>query len=237
MKFNLIVADCPFSFSDGLTMSEVKRGAASQYPTLTDQDLVGLDVKSLSANDAVLVLWVPSSKLQLGLDIMKEWGFRQTQTFVWVKIKKDPFKDLKKSIKGLIKTTLLTEKKPLISGITKPINDVLDLFNYNTIVSMFLGRWFRQCHEIALIGIRGKIYQYLDDKSQRSVMFSQNLKHSSKPDELQKRLEVMLPYKDGNRYLELFARRQRENWICVGDESEGPFNGDIRDDIEKLKKL
>ena len=87
-KFNLIVADCPWSFGDTLQMSRTKRGASAQYNTLSDFDITNLNVESIAADDAVLALWVLSSKLQVGLDTMMSWGFEQTQTFIWVKTKK-----------------------------------------------------------------------------------------------------------------------------------------------------
>ena len=75
-KFQVIVADPPFSFSDSLKMSDVKRGADSNYVTMTIQQIKDMKVKQIAdPNGAVLALWVPSSLLQEGLDIMKLWGF------------------------------------------------------------------------------------------------------------------------------------------------------------------
>jgi len=224
-KYNLIVADPPWSFSDALKMSEVKRGAASNYSVLSDNDIVNLDVKSISANDAVLALWVPSSKLDIGLSTMEGWGFVLKQTFIWVKVKKtkdkiDSLKSLKIQLNKAAKNSRL---------LLKSINDIIDNYDINDILSMYLGRLFRQTHEIALIGIKGSIYNNLKLKNQRSVILDKNLKHSSKPEGFQDRLEQMFP--DFNK-LELFARRERFGWTCVGDEiSKGE---DIRDSIKRL---
>jgi len=89
--------------------------------------------------------------------------------------------------------------------------------NNSTRVGM--GRLFRQSHEIALIGTSGKsVYPLLEDHSQRSVAFDLNQGHSIKPPTLQKRLEVMFP--DAEK-LELYARRPRKGWTCLGDAIDG----------------
>src|ERR1700677_1432184 len=92
--FTTIVCDPPWKFSDKLKMSDIARGAAANYPTMTISDIKQLPVKDLAdPTGAVLALWVPSSLLQEGLDTMKAWGFQHKQTFVWIKNKKEIFKD------------------------------------------------------------------------------------------------------------------------------------------------
>ena len=48
-----------------------------------------------------------------------------------------------------------------------------------------------------------------------SVSFGENLKHSAKPEHLQDSLEIMFPQ---GKKLELFARRVRPDWTCLGNE-------------------
>jgi N6-adenosine-specific RNA methylase IME4 len=161
MKYSLIVSDPPWSFKDSLKMSDVARGASSNYNTMTNQDILNLDVESISdPGGCLLALWVPSSMLQLGLDVMSKWGFEMKQTFVWVKIKKDPFKKLSKDLNtalniGMGRLFRNTHEICLI-GINTP-----------------------------------KIYQKLLNKSQRTVSLFENTKHSKKPEDLQDRLEIM----------------------------------------------
>lgn len=226
MKFNLIVADPPYSFSDKLSMSKTKRGAQSNYDVLSFNDLKQLDVKSLAAEDSVLVLWVPSSLLQNGLDIMKSWNFEQKQTFVWVKTKKTVFSDLIKSVKSACQVGY--DWPNTFSLIKRQIHE----FDLNNIVSIFMGRIFRQTHEIALIGTRGKVGELLQNKSQRSVMLAENKKHSAKPEGLQDRLDIMYPNVPK---LEIFARRERKGWHCIGNECPNTVNVDIKDSIEILR--
>lgn len=91
--------------------------------------------------------------------------------------------------------------------------------DWNESTRVGLGRLFRQSHEIALIGTSGKsIYPLLQDRSQRSVAFDLNVGHSIKPPTLQDRLDLMFP--TANR-LEMFARRARPDWTCIGDAIDG----------------
>lgn len=201
--YDVIVCDPPWHFGDSLKKmkSKTKRSAQSQYKTLTVSDITKLPVKSL-ANPlgSVLVLWVPSTMLKDGLMVMESWGFVHKQTFVWVKVKKNALERIK----------------------NKQIDDL------NNIPSFGMGRLFRQCHELALIGTMGKVYDKLQDKSQRSVLFDVNAGHSVKPEALQDRLEKMFPT---SKKLEMFARRVRVGWDCVGDDIDG---SDIRDSLEKV---
>lgn len=197
--FQVIVSDPPWSFDDGLKKmkSRTKRSAISQYSTLSTAELCQLSVQDLvDANGSVLVLWVPSTLLEHGLEVMKAWGFKLKQTFVWVKTKK--------------KTKKVLEP-----------NDNL---------AFGMGRLFRQCHEIALIGTTGKsIYPLLENNSQRSVTLDQNDGHSKKPESLQDRLDIMFPKAAK---LEMFARRNRNGWTCVGNGIDGK---DMVDAIHELR--
>lgn len=225
MKFDVIVSDPPWSFDDRLTMDDVKRGAAANYSVLDGYAIQNLNVKDIAADDAVLALWVPSSLMSLGLKVMNNWGFRQTQSLIWVKQKKDPLAELKKAIRK-------KSKKKLVS--LADINQCIDEFDLNSTTGFFMGRLFRQCHEVVLIGAKGKCYSQLRNKSQRSVLFDINHKHSAKPEILQDRLELMFP---AAKQLEMFARRDRAKWTCVGFECPSSLGEDIRDSISRLIKL
>lgn len=224
MKFRVILADCPWSFSDSLTMSKAKRGASSNYDTMTIQDLKSLPVQDIADKDSVLLLWVPSSLLSEGLDVMKSWGFKQTQTHVWVKTKKNPLQVFMKDI-------LLSLKKNPEKDLHVFFNELVSEFNISNILAFGMGRLFRQTHEILLVGVRGKIYNHLRDKSQRSVHFFPATKHSIKPEILHKTLDKMFP--EGQR-LEMFARRSVSGWTCIGNECPTTFGEDIRDSLIRL---
>lgn len=98
-----------------------------------------------------------------------------------------------------------------------------------------MGHLFRQCHEICLEGRKGKIVSKCENKSQRSSHLAPNAKHSQKPENLQDSLDLMFPK---GRKLEMFARRQRPGWECLGNEI--PFRTgddylDIRDTLDVLQ--
>jgi len=228
MKYNTIIADCPWSFSDSLKMSEVKRGAAANYNTLSIDDLCALDVPSITEDDCVLYLWTPSSLLEDGLKVMRVWGFNQKQTLIWVKTKKEPFGNLISYIKKYIKS---------VDSIADLL-DILGKFDLTDILSFNMGRLHRQTHELCLIGVKGNIYKHLKNKSQRSVIFDKNEGHSCKSEKLQDAIDLMFPDFGKEKKLEMFARRQREGWTCVGLECPGDFIGEkINESIERLKVI
>lgn len=215
-------------FFDELKMSDVPRGAAANYPLLDLEEIKKLKVNELAdPNGCVLALWVPSSMLQDGLDVMRAWGFSQRQSYIWVKSKKHPLEKLQKLTTNVMK---LGKHHFSFKEYLNAVHTCINAFDLKEILSFYMGHLFRQTHEICLIGINTtKIYKSLSNKSQRSVSFGENLKHSAKPEHLQDSLEIMFPE---SKKLEMFARRRRENWTVIGNEvCDGE---DIRDSIEKL---
>lgn len=230
-KIKILVCDPPWSFSDKLTMSKTKRGAEANYKLLTIKDLKELPIKKIVNDNSILALWVPSSLLDEGIEVMKAWGYNLKQTHVWVKTKNEPLKVLLKEILSLfVKKTLSFKDGFNLNSIQTIFTD----FNLNNILSFKMGRLFRQTHEIVLIGTRGNIYNHLKNKSQRSVHLFPATKHSEKPENLQDMLDLMFPDFKKEEKLELFARRNRSGWICKGNECEGSFGEDIRESINKL---
>ena len=225
-KFQVIVADPPWgNFKDSLKMSGVKRGASANYDTMTMQEISGLSVNDIAdPSGCLLALWVPSSILPDGLAVMQAWGFAHKQTYVWVKTKKIPLADFIHLAKPK-KVTPLNYK----SYITI-LFDTMKHINMSSILAFGMGRLFRQTHEICLIGINNTgVYKQLKNKSQRSVSFATNMRHSAKPEDLQNSLELMFPTVSK---IELFARRIRPGWTCLGNEI---CNGeDIRVSLSKL---
>lgn len=207
-KYGLIVADPPWAFTDKLTMSDVKRGAEANYPTLNVRALIeiGEQIERIAAPDAVLALWVPSALLQDGLNVMKAWGFEQKQIYTWVKIAKSAaeFADIEK------RALEQAQETPLGFG---------------------MGRYFRGCTEHALIGSRGKAASIIESKSERNVELAMAMKHSAKPEGIQDRLERMLP---DVQKLELFARRERKGWTTFGNECPGYEGVDVREWLNEI---
>jgi N6-adenosine-specific RNA methylase IME4 len=75
-----------------------------------------------------------------------------------------------------------------------------------------MGRQVRMEHEVCLIGTRGR--PPVLSKSIRSTFEAPYTRHSGKPDAFFDLVESLSP----GPYLELFARRQRHRWHCIGDE-------------------
>ena len=70
--------------------------------------------------------------------------------------------------------------------------------------------------EPVLLAVRGKPLRLAADVHQ--VVIAPIGEHSVKPDEVYRRIEQLYP----GPYLELFARKQRPNWMCWGDELPPP---------------
>lgn len=87
-----------------------------------------------------------------------------------------------------------------------------------------MGRLSRTCSETMLVGTRGRIYDHLQSRRERNVIPHRALPHSRKPEVFQDRLDRMFP--EGER-LELFARRKRDPWVCVGNEAPDTLGEDV----------
>jgi len=163
MKHQVIIADPPWGFDDGLKKMKrkVKRSAASHYRTMTTKQVAELPVKDLAdPAGCLLALWVPGSMLEDGLMVMKAWGFKLKQIFVWVKLKKAYAKEAD--------------------------------WNNSTRVGMGrLFRQSHEIALICTSG--KSVYKLLKNKAQRSVAFDLNLGHSIKPPTLHRRLDKMFP--------------------------------------------
>lgn len=73
-----------------------------------------------------------------------------------------------------------------------------------------------QC-EICLVGKRGRIPSPRGSKSIRQFLSEVRGRHSAKPIEVRKRIELMFPTQ---KKVELFSREKVEGWDCWGNEVE-----------------
>ena len=99
-----------------------------------------------------------------------------------------------------------------------------------------MGRLHRNCLEVVLVGIRGNPYKNLRSRSERNSFDAppgQHAKstHSAKPEDLQEMCERMFP--NANR-LEVFARRHRPGWTCIGNEAPQTYGQDVRASLRQL---
>lgn len=79
-----------------------------------------------------------------------------------------------------------------------------------------VGFYFRNVTEIILFGVRGKNIRTLQPgRSQENMIVQRKREHSRKPDEQYELIEKC----SWGPYLELFARGNRENWHCWGNQA------------------
>ena len=81
-------------------------------------------------------------------------------------------------------------------------------------VRIGMGRTVRNAHETCIVATRRRYSRLIDSHSELSVVSAQRRKHSEKPTEFYSLVERLCV---GPR-LELFARRHRHGWDCIGSE-------------------
>lgn len=82
--YGVIYADPPWRYEHSETKS---RDIETQYPTMALDEICGLDIESMSAEDCVLYLWTTSPKVAESLQVVDAWGFNYRTCMVWVKDK------------------------------------------------------------------------------------------------------------------------------------------------------
>lgn len=149
-KYNIIYADPAWSYDDP---SKNRGGALRHYQTMSIDDIKGLPVGEIAADDSILFMWATFPKMQEGLDTIEAWGFQyKTCGFVWVK----------------------TNKRTKTDQLSFLPCDSFDSF-------WGMGRWTRSNAEICLIATKGKPKRLNADVHQ--VIYSPIGKHSRKPKE------------------------------------------------------
>ena len=88
-KFGTILADPPWKFmnSTGNMAPEHKR--LYRYHTMTNEEILTMPVCELALPKSHLYLWVPNALVDLGLQVLKSWGFEYKTMLIWYKIRKD----------------------------------------------------------------------------------------------------------------------------------------------------
>jgi len=78
-----------------------------------------------------------------------------------------------------------------------------------------MGYWFRGQHELLLVGVKGNFSPPESTERVSSVIRERRTEHSKKPECVYGMIEKMFP---DRKYLELFARNNRDNWTGFGNE-------------------
>lgn len=85
-KYKIIYADPAWKYQDKSNGG----GAESHYQCLSISEICNLPIKSISADNSVLLMWVTMPMLEICFEVIKSWGFKyKTCAFTWVKKNKD----------------------------------------------------------------------------------------------------------------------------------------------------
>lgn len=85
MKYSIIYADPPWSYSDDRHHKPWYLGIT--YDTMTTQDICDLPIKDIADKDCMLFMWTTMPMIPEALKVMKAWGFKyKTCAFAWEKL-------------------------------------------------------------------------------------------------------------------------------------------------------
>jgi len=87
-KFSVIYADPPWEYAQEQHGKERQETVLeTHYPTMPTEDICGLEIKKLAAENAVLFLWTTSPKLFEAKQVLEAWGFTYKSSMIWDKVK------------------------------------------------------------------------------------------------------------------------------------------------------
>lgn len=92
-RYNIIYADPAWRFSQGINRRKTIRDKfgtneelSLQYPTMSDNEIINLNVGSIADNECVLFLWTTDAHLEVAIKAINNWGFKyKTIAFTWNK--------------------------------------------------------------------------------------------------------------------------------------------------------
>ena len=84
LSYDLIMADCPWSFELYSEKGQAK-SAQAKYACMSVEDIAALPVGHLAKKDAVLFMWATFPMLTDALLVMRSWGFRYCTGGAWQK--------------------------------------------------------------------------------------------------------------------------------------------------------
>ena len=88
-KFATILADPPWQFTNRTGKMAPEHKRLQRYPTMPIEDSKELPIQTIAQDNAHLYLWVPNALLNLGLQVMEQWGFTYKTNIIWYKTRKD----------------------------------------------------------------------------------------------------------------------------------------------------
>jgi N6-adenosine-specific RNA methylase IME4 len=88
-KFGTILADPPWKFMNRTGKMAPEHKRLFRYHTMTNEEILTMPVGDLALPKSHLYLWVPNALIDLGLQVVKSWGFEYKTMLIWYKIRKD----------------------------------------------------------------------------------------------------------------------------------------------------
>lgn len=230
--FDVIYADPPWNYR-----GQVQHGGADKpftssascfYETIEIEDLFTLPVKELrNPQQCILFMWATGPCLEDALALMKAWGFKYKQiAFVWAKgslhklIDSATFEDFQPEGPTRLSKLFYWAKRvrahPDYAIIYHPAAELF-LLVQNGKDQINPGAYTVTNVEYVLVGTHKRIPKPRGARNTRQFLQAPRTDHSSKPDEIARRIELMFPEQ---RKIELFARGPREGWTVWGKEVE-----------------
>ncbi|CAN5478499.1 hypothetical protein BH10PSE7_BH10PSE7_15260 [soil metagenome] len=208
-KYGVIYADPEWRFEPYSRDSGMDRSPGNHYPTSDTLDIITRPVGEIAAADCVLFLWATAPMLTAALEVMKAWGFAYKSQVVWVK-------------------TIFTWRVKEGTSIHQEV-DVIGSGD----LAMGTGYWFRNAHELLLVGTRGAVPAPSPGDNWPSVIFAPVGAHSAKPAIFSEMIESYFPTLPK---IELNRRgTARAGWDAWGNEAElpphDPETGELLDEI------
>lgn len=213
MNYHVIYADPPWHYGDrGRSGSGKPSGAEVHYPTMKPDELKAMEIPV--AKDALLFMWVTLPQLDVGVDVMRAWGFDyKTMAHVWLKVTShnSSISTLRRALRGRGMAT---------ARVNAIIEEMLEADALKPTIAFGQGYYTRGGTEVVLIGKRGRGVP-IQTRSQRIEQFVSNagLRHSQKPERFRELIDELVGPEVSR--LELFARRPApEPWAVWGNEVE-----------------
>jgi site-specific DNA-methyltransferase (adenine-specific) len=92
-KYNVIYADPAWRFSQGINRRKdirekfgTNEELSIQYPTISDKEIIELNVADYADDNCVLFVWTTDAHLEVAIKAINNWGFKyKTVAFTWNK--------------------------------------------------------------------------------------------------------------------------------------------------------
>lgn len=238
MKFPTIVADCPWFYAD---QKKERRdgagptrgiGACHHFQQMKTDEIVDLtwDIQNIAADRCHLYLWATMPLLPDALRVMTTWGFEyKTVAFAWIKMNSKRWRD---AVEVILQAPLF----PLFpdENISRPDAGNMVTRFLNALTFFGPGFYTGSNIELVLLGTKKRAlpFEHAPGCKASQIVYAPLGKHSSKPDEVQRRIEWMYP--NATPRLEMFGRRSRAGWTVIGNEAPGYEGEDIRASLKGL---